>query len=149
MMKFMGKDVKSVEQVDKETKNVYRTDHSVGNKDYNSILDSKGVTAEVRKVVEDARDSIMEEGFKFLADEVKKSKVDQRLVLGTGNDKLTITLKGESEVTVPAREVGGTPEKKTVYGQASVSIAMSVPNVMKASILNDISSDIEKEFKKK
>ena len=141
---FMGQEVESTHKPDEE-----RTEHKVSKSNFHKIQESLGVTQEVRQVIHDAEETVMKEGFKFLKDEVKATKSDQRLILGTGNDRVTLTMKGESTVTIPAPPgSGGEVSQRTVYGAASIDIKKSIPNSLKSEELSTWQTEIEDSFKK-
>jgi len=92
MKEFMGQEVTTKETDAKDT-------HRVSKKGQHKIFADLGVTDEVRKSYENAQDKIIEKGLNAVAEEARKSKKRQELIVGTGNGSITCTVK-EKQVSI-------------------------------------------------
>lgn len=86
MKEFMGQEVTSKDSDDKQT-------HRVSKKSQHKIFNDLGVTDDVRKAYEGAQDKIIEEGLKAVGAEAASTKKRQELVIGTGDNSITVGVK--------------------------------------------------------
>ena len=122
---------------------------TMGKKDYEKVLDSKGVTKEVRDTVAKAQSEIVEESLKVARDVILDQGVEKAEVkLGTGDGSLRVDLVGRQERTITNPQ---TKEQSQVvnFGVATVKVKHSVPQALQGTLMAEIASDCEKAFSKK
>ena len=137
-VKFMGQEVKEVTKSSDTDVKVFQVSKS----GQNSILDTKGVTKEVRDLCDKANAEIIEEGLQFCGERVVKEGVAQRIKIGAGARMMTVGMKVKST----NRNIK-TGEEVVGYGQSSVSIKTTIPGSIKSGSLADIQAQIEKKHK--
>lgn len=125
--------------------------------DVNSFMESKGITKDLLKKVEDARTALITEGTKFLGEQLIKAPVvddagehlPQKMIFGSGNGKITLKADPVCHYTKPHPK--DTPPEKiehiTKYGVISVSIQQSIPSECQA-ICDQVAADVEKSLGK-
>jgi len=136
---FMGYEAKNVSK----SSDGDLTTHQVSKANQNKILDSKGVTEEVRKLVKKADAEIIEEALKFTGERVLKSGKPERLVIGAGADSLAV----RTNVRSTNRNIK-TGEEVIKYGQTTVSKKIAIPGAIKSTSLADMQAKIEKKWSK-
>lgn len=113
----------------------------VDRKGFQAIQDSLGVTKEVRAVVADCDNKVAEEGIKFCGAAVVATKAPAKLILGSGDGKTTIAMKGHHTTFAPK-----TRKPVETYGSVSISQKRIMPSALKSGVLADIQKDVEKAF---
>jgi hypothetical protein len=114
----------------------------VAKSDQDKILDSLGVTKDVRKTVAAAENKLAEEAVKFTGEQVLKTKKPVQLELGTGAQKIVYSM-GTTNIGRNPR----TGEETTSYGRFAIRKRGVVPSTLKAGVLADMQAQIEKSFK--
>jgi hypothetical protein len=135
-VEFMGKALTTTPGADKEF-------HQLPRNEFHSVLDSLGVTKEVRETVENAEETIHKEAISVVGQRCVDTGKDQELVLGQGHNSHTIRMKVSAENNNPK-----TGEKITSYGQTSITVRKTIGKDMDAHI-EPFSQALEKKFGKK
>lgn len=128
MKEFMGVPVKQKDGVAK-----------VSRADYNKILNDKGVTKEVRDVVDKAEAEIAEEAIKALGAEVIATGETAKLELGSGNNKTTFTVKGKTGGINPS-----TKEPIDLFGVTTMAVKKVMPKPLRDGVIQEMRDKIEK-----
>ena len=119
----------------------------ISEKQFMDLLENKYNLPEPKraiKAVADAQMAFAKDAALFLGEQVCKTAEDARLVAGEGNGKVTVVVKAEDEVTIPAKKEGEAPSRETRYGTFSVQVQGKTPSSWKNDKeLQDMHSKIE------
>jgi len=123
---------------------------SMTDKQVFEALESRGLpnAKEVLKAVRAAKEKFAADVYEFLGGELKKTKEDQCLIAGTGDNRFEFGLEVKREVNTPGRQ-GEAPATLTKYAYATYKEQHKIPEAWKKADgqLAKLAEEVEALFK--
>lgn len=120
---------------------------TVSQKDWDAHLTAQGQSKEVRAALHGVQNEVIEAGHQLLGKKVAESRCDKTMVLGTGTDRMIMSMKArrEREIVNPQTKEKSTSIKHGVF---KVSLPREAPATMrrKGGPIDEMANTIEAAF---
>jgi len=119
--------------------------------DIKKFYEGEGVTKAVTDTIAAAEEKLMTMAYPMLGKLVAKEQKAAKMVIGKGDNVMTLGVGGAMTVAAKMPEKNKKLETKTIYGRMSVSMKRSIPLALRpdsGGMTNEIESMVRKAWKK-